>query len=74
LSIRGTEERLPDLLDRLVSALTDPTAMAALESPDEESRLRRFCGWVARYAELKPTFFGFGVNLNAVFERLAATD
>jgi hypothetical protein len=73
LNISGAEGSLPDLLDRLVSALRDPNAMAALENPNEETRLRRFWGWVARYGELKPTFFGFGINLNAVLERLATS-
>lgn len=71
LNVSGAEGSLPGLLEKLVGALADPGAMAALENPDEESRLKRFWGWVARYAELKPTFFGFGINLNAVIERLA---
>jgi hypothetical protein len=71
LNVSGTEESLPGLLEKLVSALADPAAMAALENPDEETRLKRFWGWVARYTELKPMFFGFGINLNAVVERLA---
>jgi hypothetical protein len=69
LNISGAEGSLPNLLDSLVEALTDANAMAALEDPKEETRLKRFWGWVARYAELKPTFFGFGINLNAAAAR-----
>lgn len=72
LNVSGAEGSLPDLLDRLVGALADPDAMAALENPNDDTRLRRFWGWVARYAELRPTFFGFGINLNAVLESLAS--
>lgn len=46
LNISGTERGLPDLLDRLVGALKDPSAMAALENPNEGTRLKRFWdGW-----------------------------
>jgi hypothetical protein len=75
LNVSGAEGSLPDLpdlLDRLVGALADPDAIAALENPDDDTRLRRFWGWIARYAILKPTFFGFGIDLNTVLESLAS--
>lgn len=56
-------------LRKVVEAIKDPQAIASLENPYENS-LEGYWGWLPRYFELKPNFFGFGVNLNSMIEDL----
>ena len=58
-----------------MEALKNPEAMSQLESSDVQSgKLRRFWGWIAEYTELKPTFMGFGINMNAIIRDWADAD
>jgi hypothetical protein len=54
------------VLTSLVTALQTPDAIAALEKLDRKG-LQRWWSWL-RFLELKPNFFGFGLNLNAAIE------
>ena len=55
------------ILRHVSVAVRDPEAMRALEREDVEA-IRRHWSWIPRYLELKPSFCGFGVNLNAIIE------
>jgi len=56
-----------DLLRRLVTALKDEDAVNALTAL-EPNAFKRGWGWLSRYAELKPNFMGFGVNLKPMID------
>jgi hypothetical protein len=56
-----------DLMQYLVAALRDEDAIRVLKQLDRDGIKQRW-GWLTRYLDLKPSFFGFGVNLNAVLE------
>lgn len=69
--LRGVNVDLPRLFEQLVDALRNSEAMDALEDSSKRGRVRVFWSWLAQYAELKPTFFGFGPNINAILEKLS---
>jgi len=54
-----------DLLRSVARTVKDPNALKSLEVLDKR-RIERHWGWLNRYAELKPNFMGFGVNINAI--------
>jgi len=58
-----------ELLRHLVTALRDDNALAALHRL-EPGALQNGWGWLRDYAELKPSFLGFGVNLNAALDKI----
>jgi hypothetical protein len=60
-----------ELLRHLIAALRDEEALSALQRL-EPGPLQKSWGWLRKYASLKPSFLGFGVNLNAVFDELVA--
>jgi hypothetical protein len=58
-----------DLLRNLVLALRDEDAVRLLVQLDSDG-IKRKWGWLTKYLDLKPSFMGFGINLNAVLEDL----
>jgi hypothetical protein len=58
-----------ELLRHLVAALRDENALSALEHL-EPGAIQKGWGWLRKYAEVKPSFLGFGVNLKAVLDDL----
>jgi hypothetical protein len=58
---------IAELLRHLVIALKDDDAVRALKRL-EPGAIKRGWGWLSKYADLKPNFIGFGVNLNAMFD------
>lgn len=56
-----------DILRHISQAVRDPAAMRALEVKDIDG-LRNHWGWIPKYLEMKPSFCGFGVDLDAIIE------
>jgi hypothetical protein len=60
---------ITNFLQQVAQAAQDTRSFDALESLDEVELERRW-GWITEYFDLKPNFFGFGLNLNKVMDRL----
>jgi hypothetical protein len=58
-----------ELLRHLVTALRDDNALGALQRL-EPGAVQKGWGWLRGYAELKPSFLGFGVNINAALDKI----
>ena len=56
---------ITEFLTDLLKALKSEDALKSLEKLDTSS-LKKGWGWLRRYVEMKPGFFGFNVNLNKV--------
>jgi len=60
-----SEHDIVPFFERLLSALSQSDAMAALDA-FEESRLEKYWGWLDKYVDLDIKVFGFGVDLKAL--------
>lgn len=60
---------ITDILKEVARAVRDPEAFQSLQNLDP-GRLERHWGWLSHYFIIKPSFFGFGIDLNAVIEDL----
>lgn len=58
---------IADLLREVARVVKETDALTVLDSMDR-SHIENRWGWVTRYVELKPSFFGFGVNVNNVID------
>ena len=56
---------ITEFLTDLLKALRSEDTLKSLEKLDKSS-LKKGWGWLRRYVEMKPGFFGFNVNLNEV--------
>jgi hypothetical protein len=54
-----------DLLLNVAKTLKNPNGVKSLDLLDKRS-IEMHWGWLVRYADLKPNFMGFGVNINAI--------
>lgn len=60
---------LTAFLQTLSATVRSPEAFDSLKRLDKDEVRKRWC-WVTRYLELKPSFLGFGVDINAIVEDL----
>jgi hypothetical protein len=60
---------LSNFLRLLCITLQDTDAFEALEKVKIDAIYKKW-GWIPDYFEIKPNFFGFGVNLNKIIENL----
>ncbi len=58
---------LTAFLQVLCATVRSPEAMEDLKRLDKDDARRRW-GWITRYLELKPSFFGFGVDIDAMID------
>jgi hypothetical protein len=58
-----------DVLRKLALTVKEPNAFKSLQALDKE-KIKKYWGWLTSYLELKPSFFGFGVNINAILDDL----
>jgi len=58
-----------ELLENVARTLRDTDSVKSLQSLDR-NRIERHWGWLNRYVELKPSFMGFGVNINEIIDSL----
>jgi hypothetical protein len=58
---------LSDFLRQLCATLQDAESFEDLENL-QAAKIAEKWGWVSRYFELKPNFFGLGVNINAILD------
>lgn len=68
LNRRNERGQIADILSRIVEALRSEDAITALARADPTAVAERWA-WLGML-ELKPTFCGFGVNLNEVIRRV----
>lgn len=59
---------LASLLRQLVKSLNSPDAYQALRR-QEPRKLSTAWGWLRNFVDLKPNFFGFGVDINAMIDQ-----
>jgi hypothetical protein len=57
-----------EFLIKLADTIREEGALDNFENSNDE-KLEGAWGWVRRYVEIKPNFFGFGVNVNALVDR-----
>ena len=57
------------ILREVSASLRDEDSIDLLESLDP-SKIEHHWGWITRYFDLKPNFFGFGVDLDQVINEL----
>ena len=62
---------ITDILKELVSAIKKPEAFEALQTLDEQGMKTHWCRLLS-YFELKPSFFGFGLNVNKIIEEICS--
>jgi len=62
---------MTDFLRQLSKALRDPDAIRLL-SKLEPSAFARTWGWLAQYVDVKPSFMGFGLNVDRILADLGA--
>ncbi|GAG98614.1 unnamed protein product [marine sediment metagenome] len=60
---------ITNFLRDLCYALQDPESFQALEELNDQTIYEKW-GWISRYFELKPNFYGFGVDLNSILDNL----
>lgn len=58
---------LTAFLQALSEAIQAPESLDALERLDRGA-IRRRWGWITRYLELKPSFMGFGLDIDAMID------
>lgn len=66
-SLAGRPGDVTAFLKLLCETVRSPESFEALERLDRQGTRRRW-GWVTRYLELKPNFFGFGVDIDAMID------
>ncbi len=57
---------ITNILKKVATTLRDNEAIDSLESLDK-SRILRTWGWI-RYIELKPNYYGFGIDINRIID------
>ena len=63
--IHEQHKDISSFLKRLLAALQAPEATVALEKLDA-SKIEKNWGWLTRYVEMKPGFFGFKADLERI--------
>jgi len=64
-----TPGTLTNILRQISRSLSDNTGVEALQSLDR-SRILEKWGWITKYLDIKPNFFGFGIDLDEIIDSL----
>lgn len=60
-----------EVLREVAQTVKEPDALEVLRTMDRR-RIKDRWGWISRYLEIKPSFFGFGANLGALLQDILA--